>query len=73
MRRKIVTLFVAVFASVFSAVACGVAGQEEVPGKEPPAKVQEEGQEGAEPGWPLKPEWKPGENQQEEIEEGEAA
>ncbi len=76
MRRKIAVLFIATFASVFGAVACGVAGPKEAPGEEPPSKVQaEEEQEGdgGEPGWPLKPEYKPGENQEEEIEEGEAA
>ncbi len=75
MRRKIVILFIAALASVFGAMACGVAGPKEAPGEEPPSKVQEEEQEGTgeEPGWPLKPEREPGGNQEEEIEEGEAA
>jgi hypothetical protein len=72
MRRKTIVLFILAFSSVSGAVACGVGWQAEAPG-EPPAKVQEKGQDGVEPGWPLKPEREPHENQQEEIEEGEAA
>ncbi len=72
MRRKIVILFITTFTSVLGAVACGVGWQGEVPG-EAPAKVQEEGQDEVEPGWPLEPGREPHENQEEEIEEGEAA
>ena len=78
MRRKILVLFIAAFASVVGAAACGVggvAGPKEAPGDEPPSKVQEEEERegtGGEPGWPLKPEHEPHGHQEEEIEEGEA-